>query len=92
VVEDYLATFGDLPDELDGWVAKTNWVKAKKPAGRDGLEVNSLWIMLELGDVQDVVEAGAWSKEGRMWGGELVLILGIRGFIYMRIPEAATFS
>lgn len=30
VVEDYLATFGDLPDELDVWVAKTDWVKARK--------------------------------------------------------------
>jgi hypothetical protein len=33
VVEDYLATFGDLPEELDAWVAKTDWIKAKKKAG-----------------------------------------------------------
>jgi hypothetical protein len=86
VVEDYLGTFGDVPDELAAWIARTDWVwRAKKAdvameatemvsgastdkedSGEEE-EVSALWIMLELGDVIDVIEnADAWSKEGRM--------------------------
>src|ERR1700689_5976223 len=29
LLEDYLATFGDLPEEPDAWIARTGWIKAK---------------------------------------------------------------
>lgn len=38
-VEDYLAAFGDLPDELDALVAKTDWIKAKKAGKAAGAEI-----------------------------------------------------
>jgi len=40
VVEDYLATFGNLPEELDTFVATMDWVKGKKATtttGTDGM-------------------------------------------------------
>lgn len=38
-VENYLATFGDLPDDLDAWVAKTDWIKTKKAGKAAGAEI-----------------------------------------------------
>jgi hypothetical protein len=33
MVEDYLGTFGELPDELAAWVRRTEWIELRRNAG-----------------------------------------------------------
>jgi RNase H-like domain found in reverse transcriptase/Integrase zinc binding domain/Chromo (CHRromatin Organisation MOdifier) domain len=57
VVEDYLATFGDLPEELDAWVAKTDWIKAKKPVGAvaASTEATAATVLIDTGASENYV-------------------------------------
>ena len=101
MVQDYIDTFGDIPEELVEWLSKADWLthssraaisgtrtemgsrpeplqgsvaamedmdpRASSDEEDSGEEVSVLWVMINLGDVEEGDDgADAWSEEGRM--------------------------
>ena len=82
VIEDYLKTFGDLPEELAAWIEKADWIKFNKivteatgVVSKDSMDKEEtdeedseeINALWLMLELEDVVDdADAWSEEGRM--------------------------